>query len=125
LVIENRPGQEAKALKRIQNFVSSLNTPLLVGIPFLIGLAVGIISSMINKRPYIPNSGDLIITVWILLLWGLSGLALMIRGEIPLPPPLYKTKGVHVKIIGFFITMTFWGLAILPVVKSITHLFRK
>lgn len=104
---------EHKVKNKIYDFISGIRTPILVGIPFLSGLAIGTIVPAITKHPYSGSPFDKAVAISVLFLWGISGWVILLRGDFPLPPPFKTTRGVHVRVVGLFMVLIFWELVFL------------
>ena len=105
-------------LKQISAFISGLRTSVLVSIPFLSGMAIGVVAGTIRKQPYSGSPTDDAIALLILFLWGISGWVIFLRGDYSLPPPFKSIRGVHVRIMGLSMIIFFWGLCLLVLVKT-------
>ncbi len=104
--------------KRIYDFISGVKTPILVGIPFLSGLAIGTIVPAITKHAYSGSPIDKAVAVSIFFLWGISGWVILLRGDFPLPPPFKNTRGVPVRVVGLFMVLISWGIVVLALVRA-------
>lgn len=86
---------------------------------FVTGLLIGFLATQFLPVPFTGKLYEFIIFSFILFLWGLGGLVVIIRRELP---QLIPIKGKMAIVYGIFIMVFCWGLALISLIIVIAKI---
>lgn len=105
----------SKFLKKTSRFVKEMRTEYLVAIPGILGFLI--IGSLIifYKKPFTGKPFEILIVCVIFILWGMGGLIMVFRREMPgLIAPIQGSQAI---VVGIFLVIVFWGFALMLLIR--------
>jgi hypothetical protein len=110
-----------KTFKYYKKIVSGMKTRTIAGILSLIGFLISASRLVINDKPSTGDLIDVIVTFLTFFVWGFVGLLFIVRKE---SVGLFKnTEGPDAIVIGFFLLIVSWVVAIATVVRYFSGTF--
>jgi hypothetical protein len=120
----NERKSKGKLARYIEYQKDTINIRLLIGLPFLVGLVVGLLWILVgNQRTgELPEISNSIMTNLVFFIWGFSGVVVMIKRE--LPGSFFSLRGFIALLVGIAWTVFFWGLAFTGFYQLITDILK-